>query len=518
MQDFLNSIEKIKASYLYLILTVLAVLLTARIQYIQHGWINPDTVLYFESARLIALGQFKEAITVYNWPAYPLCIALTHKLTTLNIHHSAQLLSVIFFAITTASFLKIIELGGGSKKTMITGALILFSSPYIVGDVLEMLMRDQGFWACFLTSLVFFIRFRLNRRYLDAFLWQVFAILATLFRVEAILYLLLLPLVLLLEVNVPLKNRAIVLIKCNCLNILGALIVILALLVNSKLSMQNFGRLQEIFTSNLLQELTYNLATKGQIMSEQVLGKYLQEYAISGLILTFIFAIAVKTILATGAINFALVAYSTKQKKLIKEPTYGVLKATALIALITMSLIITKVFVLSGRYVVALAFILMIGAAFQLGKMLTEFSEGKTKKKKIILALGLIFVFMFGCIIKNVWPKSESYNYMQNSIQWLENYDKKLSEKNVFYNDPRMIYFSNQKFRGKWAENLDQVSIEIANNKINDYDYLMIQYNKKHQDKFISIERKLSSYEEIKQICSQNCTKVVAIFKKIPNE
>jgi hypothetical protein len=154
MKNFLASIEKLQSKHLYLMLIAFSAILAARIQSIQHGWITLDTVLYFESARLIALGEFKAATQVFNWPLYSLCMAAVHKLTNLSIHHSAQVLSIVFFAITTTSFVKIIALGGGNKKTMLVGAFILFSSLYIVGDVLEMLIRDQGFWACFLTSLI----------------------------------------------------------------------------------------------------------------------------------------------------------------------------------------------------------------------------------------------------------------------------------------------------------------------------------------------------------------------------
>lgn len=510
MQNFLARIEKIKTFHLYMILIVLAALLAARVQYIQHGWINPDTVLYFESARLITLGQFKEAVTVFNWPMYSACIAAVHKITALSIHQSAQLLSLIFFAITTASFVKIIELGGGNKKMMITGALILFSSPYIVGDVLEMLMRDQGFWACFLTSLVFFIRFKSNHQYHDAFFWQVFAILATLFRIEAIMYLLFLPLTLLFEGTLPFANRAKNFIKCNFLNILVAAAITLALSLNNSLSMQSFGRLQEVFTNKLFQDLTYNLVTKGQIMSEQVLGKFLQEYAIYGLILTFIFAIIVKTIFATGIVNFALAAYSTTQKKLIKEPVYSTLKVATIVALITMSLIITKVFVLSGRYVVALAFIIMIVATFQLGKMLTEYSKGKDKKFPILLCL--IFIIMSGSTIKNIWPKAQGYNYMQEAVAWAQK--NNADQATIFYNDTRLRFYANEEFIGTWLDNWEFVQEKIKSHEINEYNLLVISYSSRQISELSKLKNALPQFSLVKNITNSRGKKGVLIFQK----
>lgn len=513
LQKFLNQIETIKKSHFYLILVLLAMVLATRVQYIQHGWINPDTVLYFESARLIALGQFKEAVGIFNWPMYSLCIAAAHKITTLNIHHSAQLLTVLFFAITTFSFTKIIELGGGNHKSMFAGALILFSSLYIVGDVLEMLMRDQGFWACFLTSLVFFIRFKTKHQYRDAFFWQVFAVLATLFRIEAIMYLLFLPLALLFEKDQSWKQRISHLIKCNFLNILVGIAIGLALAFSSQLSMQSFGRLKEVFTSKLFQELTYNLVTRGQIMSEQVLGKYLEEFAIVGLLLTFAYVMIVKAITTTGLVNFVLAAFSNQQKKLIKPATRATIQATAIIAFVTMGLIITKVFVLSSRYVVALAFMLMLMAAFQLGKILTECSQGKTKKGSSKILITLILLFMAGSILKNVWPKADGYNYIKTAAEWAKQHE--FEDHKIFFQDVRLRYYSNLTPYTSDYYDWKALQERVLNNSISHFDYLMISINTKFPEQEKWIQTNLVGFEEIKRFPDAKRKKFIVFYQKM---
>ncbi|HSG93050.1 MAG TPA: hypothetical protein VK999_05000, partial [Methylotenera sp.] len=223
MQYFITKIEQSPISKLHTIIVLLAMLIAAQMQYIQHGWINPDSLLYFESARLFAAAQWKEALQIWNWPLYPLCIAAVHKITNLGIQNSAQVLNVVFFGLTAFSFIEIIRLAGGRQLTMAAGALILFSSQYIVGDVLEMLMRDEGFWAFYLSGLVFFIRFYQQLRFRDALLWQLCAITATLFRIEAITYLVLLPSLFLFSFNFSLKERIRYLLLSHALNIFLAL-------------------------------------------------------------------------------------------------------------------------------------------------------------------------------------------------------------------------------------------------------------------------------------------------------
>ena len=276
--------------------------------------------------------------------------------------------------------------------------------------------------------------------------------------------------------------------------------------------MKNFGRLQEVFSSKLFNELTYTLLTKGQIMSEQVLGKYLEEFAVIGLLLTFVYVMIVKAISTTGIINFILAAYSTTQKRLIKPHVASVLKATAIIATINMSLIITKVFVLSSRYVVALAFVLMIPAAFQLGQLLTQYSQNKIQNKQLVVAIHFILIFMLGSVIKNVWPKAEGYNFMQEAVAWVKannpNHDP------VFYNESRMRYYADEKFIGTWPNNWDMIQQKINNGEIEQYNYLLISYSQKDTYKIDNMKSQLKNHVITKKISDAKGKKGVLIFEK----
>lgn len=487
-------------------------LLAARIQYIQHGWINPDSVLYFESARLFALGNWQEAVKVFNWPLYSILIAATHKLTALDIHASAQLLTVIFFGITTASFLKIIELAGGGTRVMLAGALILFSSHYLVGDVLEMLMRDQGFWAFYLTSLVFFIRFFKTKTYVDAFFWQISAILATLFRIEAISYLIFLPAILLFTQHDLWKQRLGNFLKCNFLNVTIGIVILSILLLHNDLSMSNFGRLREVFTSNLYQELTQQLHEKSAIMAEQVLGKYLQGFAVQGLLLTFIYIMISKSISSIGVINLGLTVFAIKSRRsLMDEQAFRVLSAAVIIAIINMALIITKVFVLSGRYVLALSLILMIFASFYLASLFKYLQSTSSNEKKLKwLAIALI-TFMSLSLVKNILPKEKGYNYMQEAVAWVKANNKE--NKPVFYDDSRVRYYAGAPFVGT-GDSWFMTKTAIEDNSINQYDFVLISYSAKYPEREKLIAEKLPQYHEVARFSPVKAKKSVVVYQK----
>jgi hypothetical protein len=513
MQSVIQKIDQSPINKLHAAIVLLAMLIAAQMQYIQHGWVNPDSLHYFESARLFAAGQWKEALRVWNWPLYPLCIAALHKMTSLGIHSSAQALNVLFFGLTSFSFTQIIRIAGGKQLTMAAGALILFSSQYIVGDVLEMLMRDEGFWAFYLTGLVFFIRFYQQLRFRDALLWQLCAIAATLFRIEAITYLVLLPSVFLFINDISFTERIRRLLISHALNIYLALGLILAIALHGDLSMKNFGRLQEVFTLNLFDELTRKLFANAAVMSKLVLEKYLEEFAIPGLLLTFIYIMIVKAVSTTGLFNFIMAMLTIKNRNILLESkTFHVLSAVALISLMNMALIITKVFVLSSRYVVGLAFVFMMLAAFQFAKILMPHSQQSEKSHKSRWLAIALLVFMLLSLVKNILPKAEGYNYMQDAVAWVKNHN---TENNpVFTDESRITYYMGAPYARRGADNWKVVNKAINNQEIFNYEYLLISQSAKRPEQEQIVAEKLPQFKEVKRFYSVKAKKSIVIYQK----
>lgn len=505
---WLNKVDQLNQHHFFWCIVASSLLLAAWMQYIQHGWINPDSVLYFEQARLFAENDWDGILKVYEWPLYGICIGIVHKLTSLGIQTSAQLLNMLFFGLATASFLQLIKLAGGNNRTWLMGTLLLFSSQYIVGDVLEMLLRDEGFWAFYLSALVFFIRYLEREKVSDAIMWQICIIIATLFRIEAILFLLFLPLICLfnqIESSTKLKTRQ--LLNTYSISLALGIIVAIALLTQPQLNMSHFGRLDEIFTSNLYQQFTQKLFTQAEVMSNQVLGEYLEEFAISGLLLTFLYVIASKILTATGLIGVGLAlielrSASGKMPAVVKR----VFIVVSIIAAISMALIIIKVFVLSSRYAVALAWILLIFASFYL----TSLSSNTSKIRRnafVILCLILIL-----CLIKNTLPKRDGYNYSQDAVKWVQLMN--IDNKQIYYNDSRLRYYANESFIGVWSNNWEKLGTDINNNKIHQYEYLVIDFSNQDIAKADTLNNTLPNYKEIKRFYAAKNKKYCAIYQK----
>lgn len=503
MKKLLTTIDQANPKLLFWFIVATSIVLAAQMQAIQHGWINPDSVLYLEQAKRFAIGEWAAGFKIFTWPLYGVCIAAIHQLTSLPIHTSAQLLNMLFFGIATASFLHIIKLAGGNNHTWFMGAMLLFSSQYLVGDILEMLMRDEGFWAFFLTALVFFIRYVQGHKLSDALLWQLSIIIATLFRIEAILYLLLLPLIHLLKhARFSIKNTLIHVLKTYAISILLGILMTAAILTQPQLSISNFGRLQEVFSSNLYHELTQKLFTQADIMSSQVLGTYLEEFAVPGLLLTFIYVIGSKILTSTGIIGTLLAFFSFKKTpQHINASIRSILLLVGGIALFTAALITIKVFVLSSRYIIALTWILLIFASFYLAAL----SLNNTKKVRVIF-LALCLILCLG-VIKNILPKKDGYNYMQDATLWVKSHNKNAS---IFYENSRLRYYAKEPFIGAGVYDLENIN----SNNAQQYDYLVLTFGKRDQNKQEMMSQLLPTYKEIKRFYTRKKTKYCAIYQK----
>lgn len=510
INKWLKRIDNSDPQRLFGFIVAASILLAAWMQYIQHGWINPDSVLYLEQARLFAIGDWKGIVAVFEWPLYGICIGFIHKATSLSIHVSAQFLNMLFFGIATASFLKLINLAGGKNRTLALGALLLFSSQYIVGDVLEMLMRDEGFWAFFLTGLVFLIHYNQSGNLRDALLWQVSMIIATLFRIEAILYLLLLPLFFICCSQTGNSSKIRKVINAYSISILIVITIGLIVTTHPELSMQNFGRLKEVFTTNLYQEFTQQLFTRADIMSTQVLGSFLDEFAIPGLLLTFLYIIVSKAISTTGLIGTTLAALHLKNTKPPSNSMHPevrrILLVTGAIALVSTALIITKVFVLSGRYMIAFAWILLIFAALHLEQLSTNLS-----KKHRVIFLIICLILCLG-LIKNILPKRSGYNYQQEAVSWLQS--NKNHNSSVFYDDPRMRYYAKAPFTRKWNDGWALIQSKIDDRSINNYDYLLVSYSKKRPEQEQTVLHALPNFTEVNRFNGRKAKKYIVIYKK----
>jgi len=494
------------------LLTLTGVLLAIWVIALLHGRINIDATLYLEAARRFAAGDTQGAMTLYNWPLFPWLMAKIHGHTGLSVQYSAHFLSVVFFGITTWSFLTLIRESGGNRITVLSGAVLLFSAPYIVGDVLPMIMRDQGFWAFHLLSLLFFLRFYRSRTWIHALAWQSAAILAVLFRVEGVTFLILLPLMLAFHHELAWPHRWAALAKTYTLPLLGIVFLVLALLLVPGLDTHKFlGRLIEIQTSlqTSYHQLAGGLAAKARIYGEQVLGSFMAEYAMLGLMLTLVAVVVSNIIGASSWLGIVLGCFVRSDKK--HEPAKDacrVLYWAAGLNLLNLVVIILTAFLLSGRYAVPLAFIILIFASFHLAGLYQAWCRDRQsfswRRKTANVALVAILGFF---LLDNVIQRGTYPDYEQLAAAWIKQHIA--SDARVYFDDARMRYYAGAAWDGR-ETSWDGLMVEIHTHPM-PYDYLVLHLKHKHPEAKLALLAEMRQYRQIQQFTAKNGDKVLIL-------
>lgn len=495
------------------IFTFAAAVLTGWIGYIQQGWVTDDSIIYFEAAKLFATGQWRQGFELYDWPLYPILLMVVHKLTGLTIEQAAQIWNVFFFSLTTLGSLAFIWLAGGDRRTIVYGAALLFSSAYIVGDVLPMLLRDEGFWAFFIISLGFLLRFYRTYEFKWALSWQVCICIAMLFRIEALVFLLLTPLYVFCSDAFDWKRKLLQYSKTQVLSLSAFVVLILLLTLSSSLQPADLGRIQEFFTilPKLYTQITQGLIHKSQQMGEIVLGKYLDDFGLLGISLTLICITLIKVAGSAGLPAILSLALPQKGKfHGLHDDAYKLILWVMAIGAINALVMIMTTFILSGRYVISLAFMVLMMAAFALSNLRNRLSMKDRKPLLQQVIFAFIVLLMVVNLIKNIMPPKKDHNFEQLAVAWMK--EKHASQNSIFLNSAKLRYYAGLPYTygpDPWSYTLHA----IQNNSIHGYDYLVLSLNGKNieQQKYLS---EVLTHHRLVNRFSRGPKKVVLIYAK----
>lgn len=489
----------------------LAIVVGIRVIQAQNGWITDDSVLYFEVARLFSQGEWKAGFTLYSWPFYPAIISWLHQLTGLDIKTSAQGLALLFFGLTMYGFCTLLTLCGGNKLAVVSGALILLSSTYIVGDILPMLIRDHGFWSFFMLGLVYFVRFYQSGKLSTAIMWQIAIITAALFRIEAVSFMILLPISLLFDRSIECREKLARIYYAYAVLIVATVLFSLLMFLNFSITTDGLGRLKELISQETYARLWETFSKRSDLMASQVLGSFLEEYATPSLVLSLLLIVVLKSLGTSGLVTVALVLQAFREKFHGLLPIgQRILVWAAGIALLNMLFILMKEFILSGRYIISFSLILMTIAAISLSNLFSSWA-GFTLRDRIRkqISIGLLVLLTVG-LVSNLLPVRPGHNYEQEAVLWIK--QRTTHNDRIFYVSPRARYYAGEPYNGRGIDHWLQVTNAIADGSIHNYDYLVI--NNKQPEHQARLLHELPDYQLIKIFEGVKGKKRILIFAK----
>jgi len=454
-----------------------------------HGVINKDGTLYIRVASLFADGKWAQGIDLYNWPFYSLVLAAGHSLTGLPFQAVGHVLAILFFALSSAAFVLILREAGGRRDVMFAGLLVFLASPCLVGDIVPMIVREHGFWAFLLWGLWCLMRFFNTSRFLYALGWGGSAWMATLFRIEGLAFFIFLPAALFFQARHSWQMKISMFVKAHSILLISSIILFLGFLLNPSLNPADLGRLMEPFNIivKVFSEVDSILKGKAQIYGSMVLGKWLEEYALPGLLLTFSWAIIFKIVGTAGLGQTLLLAISLKKRCIFQGlSAFPVLVVFSLIGIVNCGFILLNNFFLASRMTSPVAFAVQMFAAFVLAGLYQDFREHPKKTTRIgLLIVGLL---LGGQLIKTLWPADCGDSYEVRAARWM-NANKKQHER-VFYDSMRLRYYAGEYLNDK---NLDWPGVKqlFDSGSIEKYHYLVVHGPEKHPEQVSYIQDRL---------------------------
>ncbi|MCC2666446.1 MAG: hypothetical protein K0R24_2376 [Gammaproteobacteria bacterium] len=458
--------------FLYFIAAIISIFCSVWVSS-QETLINPDGICYLQSAAAMKAGIHfaMNLCDQAKWPLYAWLIAKLVDLTQLSYVHAAYVLDSFFSLLTVLFFMRILsfltlssdKLSSKNHSSCILslGALvILFAHEF--NAVKAYIIRDHGFWTFYLLSILMLLYYFRERQWRYAFAWSVSSTIATLFRIEGAIFLLAIPWVAWLEMNVPVLTRIKTFLQLNTFIIIASIFIVGVFLVYHPHLSGRLSELQfQLFHGLIVLKQNFQLKSAG--LAQAVLSENGARDATPVLFITLFIWYFCNVIVNLSLIYSVLLVYAWVKKLVVT--TY----ATRLVlwSYVFLNVLITAVFLgqnmfLSKRYLLALSLTLMLWIPFTLHDFLQQWPQ---RKWPLIVASVFIFIASLGGLFDFGYSKQ----YVREAGQWLENHVPKNAK--LYSNDLQLMYYSNH-FG-------NQLFIKSTLRKYHDYDYIALRGNQK---------------------------------------
>jgi hypothetical protein len=431
--------------------------------------INPDAICYLYSAAAMEKGLTiaTHLCEQSKWPFYSILIFGLSKLTSLSFTSAAFCLNGFFSLISVLTFIAIVNQLTNHPRIIALSACVILLAHTFNGLRVE-IIRDHGFWAFYLLSVFFILQvFKKNNSFCYALLWSISLSIATLFRIEGAVFLLLLPFILFFDTRQTILLRIKTFLQLYLLTVLATIALLLWIIFHPT---QTLGRLPEIQfqLTHGITELLQAFRHTTNALENSVLNAYSARDAnlitIGMLMCWYIF-----NVVSNVSFIYAILIIYAWWKKLAN---FTHEKQLIVWGYIVINILITGIFLiengfLAARYLIALSFILMLWVPFALENLIQQWPKHKWP---LLLAVLLIIIYGAG----GIFDFGHSKKYIREGGDWLASHAT-VNQK-IYSNDYQLLYYSNQLgdkifSEGRQFQNLNS----IANGKWQQYDYIALR-------------------------------------------
>ena len=461
----------------YSIVAAISVILTAITIY-HYPLFNPDGMLYLELAKRYPYAGFMSIFHVYHWPFYSMMLSWGSRLFHLSLLHTVYLSNVVFSTLTVFIFIFIIkELEGSDRFFWLAAFVILIFHTFnsYRGDIL----REHGYWLFYLVSVWFLLRFIQQLRWRYAMGWSLSMMMAALFRVEGLIFLLAAPFFCIFLSMFSVKSRILAILKLNLLTITGGVGfgMLLFSLHKSFPDIENIPNISSLLDYSV--HLSQVVAARVSAMQQYVLPSLGEKNALEIFLFGWMASYCVHVINALSLGYTICVFYAMKYMRTIRLSFSKqlVLFWYLLINVMMTLLYYWKFVYLSGRYMVALALILLCYVPFGLYVLYQRWRATERKFSWAKLFFVLTVFLMFNMAVATVYRFGPSKRYIYNAGVWL--HDNTTPSTRIYTNEGRLAFFAERESGGWDSEKKGSLNMDyLAEAPWKGYDYaaLVLSY------------------------------------------
>lgn len=428
----------------------IAVIASMIVSLIIFAWQQPidtDAIGYFGAARAFLDGGIKAANAVYPWPLYSIILAFLSKVFHVSFLSASNGLNVFLDTIVVLVFIKLLSLFGASKREMFFGLFFILFFPYLA-HFRHMPMRDHGYLAFSLCSAWFLIEYYREGRAWQSILWGFFIILATLFRVEGAIYIILAPVVIIFNVELKFFQRLKRMLGAYVIPIVAIIFAVCVVFfkkhqVNQAVFNNYLGRISDLKMGILSgAQISYDsLSDKARLIAPIVainqvpLAFVFLTYGLAGLYLRDFFNLLPVLYFLLGIAGLYQLIVIKKQKGM------AVVFMFIMIGLVISVGVITRYFFLSKRYILLLSIFILLGAPFSFQVLLEKWrnKSGRILGSRwffplVVLWLGII-------VLSSVVYFGPSKTFVIRAGDWL--HDHVPAEAVLCHNDAQVNFYAN---------------------------------------------------------------------------
>lgn len=503
MKLFISFYER--PPYIFLF-TIFSSLLLSYWLGIYHNVVNLDGICYLQSAQTLEHANLQTAMQVCpqaKWPFYSILIFLVTKFISLSTISAAFLVNTFFSAMTVCVFICLVkELQGNTRTLWFAVLTILLFHEF--NNIRQYVVRDHGFFAFYLLSLLFYLRFVRFPYFYLAIAWSGSLVMATLFRIEGAVFLILMPFCIFFVRQIPLRKRFFSYLKLNLL--LFLLSILLALLLFTNPEIIKASRLVEIHAQIFSAfNLMMNPFQAAKVtLSKHVFTSGFSQDATLVLSLVLISWYSVLLIKNLSWIYFLLIAYGLHQRFINSIAILGYIIINIMVSFVFLA----EHFFLSKRYLVPLSLILLLWIPFVLNRLW----EYKNQSEYKPYFSGSIIIILL-CALGGIFEFGHSKFYLRQAGEWLANNVPKNAV--IYSNQPQVRFYSKH-----FPDALDNSFIEqdqtnfVLNRQWRQYDYLALDLKKKNINKISTL---LAEMDILPQLIFTNTRGDQVRIYKLPN-